>query len=134
LNNLSLILVIVLTSALCSACSSADNAMQHRVKTLANERLGKDVEIIPNTSGTLFLCLHKEKEKPRVPIQPVRFFVYDGVRDTIVHERELENGSVQWASPTTLEIKRIPGAITGDEDPGAFSEIYDVTTSTTSKR
>ncbi len=45
-----------------------------------------------------------------------------------MYEREIENGLVRWLEGSKLEITRIPGNVTGDEEPGSFTEIYDAKT------
>jgi hypothetical protein len=89
-------------------------------------------EIVPNATDRFFLCTKREKET--IPVCPVSFFVYDAKSDSIVYEREIDNGKVRWLDSFHLSITTIPGNITGDEDPATFIEIHDVVTGRTSNR
>ncbi|MBX2990978.1 MAG: hypothetical protein KF749_07400 [Bacteroidetes bacterium] len=121
--------VVAFFLLLLAGCSGAPNSEQ-RAEYFANERFGGEFEIVPG-GGEFVLCVKKEKPKPGV--QPLAFFVYSTTADSIVYERELESGTVKWLEEGKLSIVRIPGNISGDETADAFTEIYDLSTRTSSK-
>jgi hypothetical protein len=124
----SLVIACALASTIvASACSSTDTAQ--RVRTLALGKYGNQCEITYSATRRFALCSRSDKE--RRAVHPVTFFVYDTERDSIIYERELESGTVQWLDATHLSITTIPGNITGDEDPDRFSEVYDVESGST---
>lgn len=127
---------IAVAIVLIGGCSSAEKgtAVRQKVQMLATQKLGNNFETVPNSTKEFFLCSMQEKERAGVPIRPIKFFVFSVQRDSIVYEHELENGTVEWHNETQLMIKHIPGTITGDESPDAFTEIYDLRTGKTTKQ
>lgn len=107
-------------------CTAGRNsaADEQRARTLAKNMLGEAATISPNATADYYLCTSPGKERPG--ITSVRFFVFDATRDSVILEREIDNGSVKWHDTTQLLITKTPGAITGDEGPEAFREIVDL--------
>ena len=103
---------------------------QQKTYAIATQKYGNQFSLVPNSTNEYFLCIQKQKE--RIAVQPIQFFVYSSDKDSIVYERELDNGTVHWLNASQLSIQRVPGNITGDEGPDAFTEIYDVVTGTIS--
>ena len=118
----------------CVTTKHDDSVMMQKAHAIARAKFQNNFEMFPNANGDFVLCTSTAKERQVVSIRPVKFFVYALKKDSLIFESELENGAVEWRNATQLSIMRIPGTITGDEGPDAFTEVYDVGTRTTTRR
>ncbi len=120
------ICLIALVPAVMASCSNAgrSSAAHRKVNTLAAQKYGAPFDVISNPNNTFILCIKHEKET--IPLRPIRFFLYDVQEDSVIYEREVDNGTVEWLHPLQLSIKHIPGNVTGHEPPDAFTEVYDI--------
>ncbi len=126
------IIISILITAFFAGCSAGKSKEDdHGLHAAAAARYGYDFDLIPNSAGDFMLCV--KKEKPRAGIQPLSFFVYSTQDDSVVYERDVENGTVEWLDESRLLIHLIPGNVSGDEKPDAFREIYDLITRTLSR-
>ncbi len=82
-------------------------------KTIAFEKYGSDVRILPNFNESYMLCVSQEKKSAQVPFPPLKYFIFDTKNSEIVFEESLPNGSVSWDGEYTIEIKIIPGQMKG---------------------
>lgn len=125
------IIISILIAAFCAGCSSGKNEKSDHGLQAAAAKYGYDCDLIPSSAGDFVLCV--KKEKPRAGIQPLSFFIYSTQGDSVVYEREVESGTVEWLDESKILIHHIPGNISGDEKPDAFREIYDLITRTSNR-
>lgn len=107
-------------------CGTGDigSARPKKVNAIATQKYGSPYDLLPNANNEFILCIKHEKET--TPLRPIKFFLYDVQKDSILYEREIDNGTVEWMNASQFSIKQIPGNITGNEPPDAFTEIYDI--------
>lgn len=127
----SLAVIAVLFLSSCSP-SAKSIASRDKVSEIATRKFGGTFEVIPSPDNDFLLC--RSEDGKHVPLQSVRFFLFNTKQDSVVYERELENGSVHWLEGSKLEITRIPGNVTGNEKPDSFTEIYDAKTGLLTKK
>ncbi|MEO8399217.1 MAG: hypothetical protein ABI550_05295 [Ignavibacteriaceae bacterium] len=122
-------LILLFFIFLCGCCSSkegSDNFGSEKYQLVAREKFQKNYEVLFNEDERYVLCIKRKKSSSLLPSPPLSFFIYDRVNEKIIYQDELPGGNVKWLNNYQVEIKTIPGTITGDEQPSDFVDIYDV--------
>jgi hypothetical protein len=107
------------------SCSSAEES-QSAVIRLAEERYGSHVEYLYNESKSFVICFNRPKLPPGIPLQPLRFFVFDMENAAIVFQDSFESADINWLDNTRFAVRVIPGIISEGEDPDGYE--FDVLT------
>lgn len=101
---------------------------QQAYKNIAAEKLGSDVEFIPNELKNFLLCLHDEKSSAENPENNLRLLVYDLTTDKVSLELNVGSGTAKWISTYELEVFYKPKVIQRGETRDDYVTIYNLTT------
>lgn len=107
-----------------ASCSSTSSHADISFREIAEQKYGPDVEYLPNSSNSCVLCVHRPKGPP--PLLPVAFFLYDRASGVIILEDSLANGEAVWLNDTTVEVRTIPEAASGEGEGHAYR--FDIST------
>ena len=95
---------------------------------LAQQRFGKNAELVDNPTGEYVLVVSKMKQTAQNPQPTVSFFVYGKKQNDVVYEDTELVGSVAWLDEYYLEVVVIPGIVKVDAEPGGVTYRVDVRT------
>ncbi len=88
---------------------------------IAHQRLGKNVEFIPNADSSLMLCV--QRDNSRQPLIQLRFLVCEYSTGNILLQDSLMQADVFWSDRTHVRVVSSPEA-PGEEEAGGY--IFDV--------
>jgi hypothetical protein len=87
------------------------------------EKLGKEVETLPNTSGKYILYV--QKVDPKFPTHVVKAIVITST-NKIIMEESFVPGYIKWVSESSLEVLNMPGMIKKDEDLSHYTRAINL--------
>ncbi|MFC1481418.1 hypothetical protein ACFL6E_04125 [Candidatus Neomarinimicrobiota bacterium] len=127
-----LILQLTVVHALAS-CASADEDSSSATSVgkytkLAIAKYHDNISYQVNSAHSYVLCYKQSRPTNQNPFPPLQFFVYDLENDKVQFEDSLVNGSVYWLNDYQLQVSKIPGIVTHDEEANRqlMGYIYDV--------
>jgi hypothetical protein len=115
---------VLCASFLLSLAGCRDNAGREvSYQEIARQRLGKNVEFLPNADSSFMLCVQREYSRP--PLIRLRFLVWDFSTGRILLQDSLMQADVFWSDPTHVRVVSSPEA-PGEEVNTARGYVFDV--------
>ncbi len=114
------------------ACSNKSlpgtKSQQLAYKSIASEKLGEDVEFIPNDLKNYLLCIHDEKMTISNPENNLKLLVYNLSDEEVALELNVGPGTAKWISTYEIEVYFKPGVMRRDETRDDYTTIYNLVT------
>lgn len=85
------------------------------VEKLAKDKFGDNFNLIFNSKKDYVLCTNSPKTV--IPnSSEVSYFIFDILRNILVEEKTIRNGSISWISDYEIKVTEIPGIIKKNEN------------------
>lgn len=95
-------------------------------KSLAIEKFGENVKMLPSPNETYILYMSDKSDHLLNPNDLVAFFVVDKNENKIVYEDAISGVSLSWKSDSELWLKIQKGIIASSSDSGKIVFYYDL--------
>jgi hypothetical protein len=105
---------------------SGNAASETDFKTLAIEKFGENIKILPSPEESYVLYVSEKPEQLLNPNELVAFFVVDKKENKIVYEDAISGASLSWKSDSELWLKIQKGIISTPSDDGKEIYYYDL--------
>ncbi|MCU4157808.1 hypothetical protein J1N10_17665 [Carboxylicivirga sp. A043] len=74
-----------------------------------------NVDTVTNTSGTFILILQTQEPTMQVPVNALKFGIYDIKKEAIVYTEQKYNARASWYNDEYISIKSRPGVKSTDD-------------------
>jgi hypothetical protein len=118
--------LIAIGAVLCLfSCKATPPLTVNQARSLAEEKLGQEVESYANSTGQYILFVQKPTTSPTA----LRFIVIHVVSQAIVETQTFMPGHVKWVTENSLEVLSVPGIVKSSEDLSRYIKIVHLRTS-----
>jgi hypothetical protein len=121
---IALLFIISIQLMNCKLTKPVTYAPSESAPKIVIDRLGKNIESYPNSSGKFILFV--QKPDPNHPTHVIKAIVIDGSNNKLIAEEAFIPGYIKWVSEYSLELLNIPGMIRANDDLSSYKKIIDL--------
>jgi len=127
---LNLIVILVLLTHCQIIKQTTDESKLDKV---IEEHFDGNVTLVPNSSETFVIISQTNKPSMQVPVNALKFGVYDVQKETLVYSEQKYNATVVWYNDEYILIKSRPGMKSTDVDTDRAMKQYYINVKTLKK-
>ena len=86
------------------------------------------VEYLISPQGNYMLCFSEKAGTALFPQSFTRYMVYNLAKGRVIYEGTVDNGSIQWADETHLEIYQRPGIMANGQTADDYTFLINILT------
>jgi hypothetical protein len=119
------VLLFLLLSACKISTQTNKSEKSEKIDKIAFEKLGRELEKQPNSSGSFILFF--QKTNPQKPTRLTKAIVIEIATGKIVLEENFVPGYIKWITETSVEVLTLPGMIRADQNLSDFKRTIQLT-------
>ena len=116
----------------CTTLTTCKTASPHKqkfevTKKIATDKLGSDVEWVPNSTGEFFLVIQKPNSSSTTNILKLIIVARNG---EVLAEQSFIPGYAKWITKSSVEVLSSPGTLKESETLANYIKIIEITSHT----